>query len=914
MARTISQQALNVLAQKRGTEPVLIVGIQWKQGGAILLYSEKAIEGHEEVRPAILNMGVIDSTLAISLNETSDEINITLSDTDGHLKEIVNTVDIHKRDIYIWQWFPSLAWDEKFLVFQGKVNSPVSWKDSDRTLEFSGVSQLEDTEVGFTLEEGTFTEPDLDDLVGKIWPECFGTTIHKKAIRIDHKFTGSLGEAVGIADFALPRQASANEQIAQFLIGLQIFWAMMGGYLRFIGLKDQGDALIKKANQFGVQAVGFRQKASDILATYRAQLETERNSVRIIGGWEFPRGTLTLDIGGALFTGSFRGNQYDVDDNDADIFDIQQACHPALEEFCIECGEAIYQTAGTTFFGFTADDGTVQDCKILPYAEAFSYTQVTGDTGLIYTGNIPGETAGPFFAQAGASVKIHSAEPQRYIISITPGSGGINGTGVLKVAAFTTFETGERVLLDVPEDKYRVYRQSFGTVTATIVEVFDALSKAPAPAWEDTIYVTFHSSIGPNPVAIMQYLISRYSSFGIDGASFGRVRGRTGVYDMNFCVPGRKNIFTILKELTFMARCAIFLRNGKFHLVYLPDEPPLVHTFSESNVDTNSVEVSFTETEDLITSFTGTWEAHGAQDEKNKVILRYNIKKYGTHKFEFDYYAYNYIGGVIKSMTYWIIRRGNTWKTLKFNASLDALNAEVFDGVNLSFSHDYVSNGTVLGTVESADYAADNNTIEFAIWTGVRSGEMEAYDFAYPARVSQSLVFPTPIEQASGNAGGGTINNRAGGSFQRRGPKSGGGGINVQWNGDSGQGAGKRRNSDKGNPNPSDSGDKSPGSPKLKETGKYTGGNAPPPSPENGGGNINEPDDPWWIDIRKTKIYDSKTQGNCTFDTFFEEISSSTLYGKTSAKWKGDGEEGEFHFKWDGDGSKFGAGTAFLKD
>lgn len=913
MARSISPRVLDTLAKKRGTEPILIVGIQWKQGGSILLYAERAIEFHDEVRPTILEMGVIDSTLAISLNETSDEISFKLSDNDGHLKEIIDTTDIHKRTVYIWQWFPTLPWNEKFLVFQGQINSPITWKDSDRTLEFSSVSQLEDTEVGFTLEEGSFSDYSLDDLVGKVWPECFGTTIHKKAIRVDHKFTGSLGDSVGIADFTLPSQAGANNLIAQFAIELQIFWVMMGAYLRFIGLEEQGDALIEKGNQFGVQAAQYRQKAADITATWSAQKATERSSVRIVGGWEFPRGNLWLDIGGASFYGSFRGKQYDYDDDQADIFDIQKSCHPGLAEYCIDCGDPIYQTTGTTFLGFTDEEGQVHECKTIPYAEGYRVCQVTHDCFIIYTGNIIGETAGPFFAQAGASVKIISAEPQRYIISITPGSGGIGGTGVLKVAAFTTLDTGERVLLDVPEDYYRVYRQSFGSVSATIVETTDALSKYPSPAWEDTIYVTFRSSIGPNPVNIMQYLINRYSNFGVDGTSFGRVRAATGNYPMNFCVPDRKNIFTILKELTFMARCAIFLRNGKFHLVYLPAAPTAVHTFTEDNVDTNSIEVGFTETEDLITSFTGTWEAHGAQEDKNKVILRYNIKKYGTHKYEFDYYAYNYISGVIKSMTYWIIRRGNTWKTLKFNASLDSLNCEVFDGAYLNFSHDYVSDDQVLGLIESADYDAASNTIEFAIWSGVRAGEMEMYDFAYPQNVSQSLVFPTPIEQREGNAGGSTINNRSGGSFNRRGPRSGGG-LNVEWNDNDPYGDGGRKTSDKGSQHPSDQGDHGPGAPNTKQTGNYNHGSAPPPSPPVESGSINEPEQPWWIDIRKTKIYDSQTQGNCTFDTFFREISDNKLKGRTDAEWKGDGEEGEFHFKWDSEGSKFGAGTAFLKD
>lgn len=140
MARSISNDALAKLAQKRGVEPILIVGVSWA-GGSETLYADREIEGQEQVRPSILELGTVDSILAISQNETSEEVSVRLIDTDGAIKNIIDLHDIHKAGITIYQWFDGLAFNDRFTVFKGKINSPISWSEGDRTVAFSAVSQ-----------------------------------------------------------------------------------------------------------------------------------------------------------------------------------------------------------------------------------------------------------------------------------------------------------------------------------------------------------------------------------------------------------------------------------------------------------------------------------------------------------------------------------------------------------------------------------------------------------------------------------------------------------------------------------------------------------------------------------------------------------------------------------------------------
>ncbi len=895
MARTIPAQSLAKLTQTHGAEPVIMVDVTWLIDGVAIRYATKDVVAFSTVSGAdisipgkVQEIGSIDSVVAISLNETSEEFSLVLDDLDETIKGIIDFNDIMLRDVSVYQWFEGLNFEDRFLIFQGKINSPISWSETDRTVKFNVVSQLEDKDVGFSPDEGTF--PDLpDDMIGKLWPECFGTTLHEKAIQVDFKHRGTLADPLGLRDFTLSSTIQSHVVIGNFLTSLGILFSLAAGFAGLLGLEQQQESLQQKANGFFAQAGQKTQLILELNQTLTDQIATEVDSVRILGGEHFPRGPLRLNISGAICTGSFAGP---IDQPGSDIFNMSCQDHPERKNFHLTttpCGNP-----GCSF----------GQCKAFPSPEGFTITQVNGDISFIPTGNILGEQAGVFFAQGGASVTIASNEPLRYFVSITPGT-------VIKVAAFTTFESGERLLVDVPSNLYTVSVQSFGSVSVTVITVNNALSKL-TPSWEDTIYVTFESSVGPNPIDIMSYLINKYADIPPDTDSFAACREALVNYPMHFCLTRKKNIVTVLKELAFMARLAISIKNGAFFCRYLPAEPPSVFEFTEDTVLTQSIELQFTDTEELVTKYVGSWRAHGAQEEDNRFVIRYNVKKYGTHEESVDMYAFNYVSAIVKTLTFWINRRGHTWKKLKFNAALDALNVETFDGVTLNFDGDYAANETVLGCVEEGSYDPESNTMEFLIWTGVRSGDMTQFDLAYPQNVSVLLKFPDPIAEAAGNAGGDGPGNSAAGDINRKG---GAVNVNVQFEDNDPYSDGNRKKQDKGSNKPSDVDDNDPGRPVAFGGENVNFGGGPPATPAITDTNIQDTGEVFLIDIRTTEIADSENPGQVsTLDTFFREITDSKLKARTDATWKSDTNEAEFDFKFDGPGNKFGAGTAFLQD
>src|SRR5262245_11814584 len=135
--RSLSAEALTKIASKDGEESVLILGIAWNKGGTPVYYADRDIS--PTIEGKIQRLDAVDNILNISKNDTSSEIGVTLSDTDGTLKEILDTTDIHQRDAWVYQWFAGLDLDDKFLLFKGKISSPIEWNEGERTLSFSVV-------------------------------------------------------------------------------------------------------------------------------------------------------------------------------------------------------------------------------------------------------------------------------------------------------------------------------------------------------------------------------------------------------------------------------------------------------------------------------------------------------------------------------------------------------------------------------------------------------------------------------------------------------------------------------------------------------------------------------------------------------------------------------------------------------
>ncbi len=971
--RDLSAKALQKIAEQYGSEPINMLEISWSDDIPIQVYADI---NDNRIRGKILEISSLDNIINITDSADSQEITVVLDDTDGIIKAIMNANDIHKRDVWVKQWFKGLPFNDRFLLFRGKISSPVVWKEGDRTVSFTIISQLEDKEVGFSPEEGQF--PYIPkELIGQTWPLIFGTPLDVPAVQINQAVTGTTLQGVGIISGIEyhnikplggdpPDDRLAKIQIRHYRAVAKAW------HIDTIGmLEEQKNSIEATERSYIKRAKDLQKQIDEAKDEFRRRQNCARaqrnqtvtraankglgnNPLRILGGEDFPRGTITLEIGGGLFTGYF---------ND-DLFHIRSRTHPGNSKQARDQARQEQTGPGSNCEPpskpepYYFEDGipTVQsqiNGSYVPVKKGRSAVLVTSGKiePRIKVGGgprLPERSLIYFWAEAGSSVTLKSDLPMYYIVSTIPGT-------VLQVKAYKDFN-GEKRLVNVTD--YNVITATYGSITTVQVVLPDALTADPEQKWAgDDIYVTFESDVGPNIIDILTYLINNYSDLAIDDTSFSATRPKLLPFPANFAILDRKNIVEVLQEIAFQARCSLRISNGVFFLSYLPEEPTAVDTLTEADIENQSVSVTLTDTEDLVTKYTAEWRLSYAQEDLDKIVLRHNVNKYGIQEETYEYYIYNQPDIIFKVATFWLIRKSNSWKKFNCNVFLNKLNLETFDAVTLNFSTNYVSNTNVKAIIEKATFDSANQTIALECWVPIKAGSMVKYPFAWPADEEEDAEFPTQEEYDAGNAGGNGIGADAVGNLPI-------GQVSLDGNGPiyvGGPNVIFGPQTDTGDPYPTDSGfvaqslriDSTIGTVSgivkpilaldlnyISHSGLISRLGGPKTiilpleatlvvsSESNASGKVgtlkdilqfndDDTDSKLCIksDARVVDITDQKKFGKLNdIFTIAEDEEDNVLAIKTTAKYTDDEDVAEFDYEFDTEGEKWGAGTAFLKE
>jgi len=924
--RSISVAGLTQLAQRHGNEPITIVEIDWVVGKTTA-YADRTVAS---VPGRIIEVGELDDVVNVSGNSDSQELSLTLDDTDGTIKAILDTHDVHKRDARVYQYFTGLSLSDKFLLFSGKLSSPIVWNERDRTVKVTLLSQLEDREIGFSAEEGQFQYLPAE-MVSKPWPIIFGTVINNPCLPVTTAISGTTLTPVGILAgdqqmLSLPTSVWTDVDFHISVIrGNEELKHLKKVISCFSGIDD------RKAAQYQQQYDSLYEQLCDAVIDYNGRQECTRlrrqkkideanangtgdNPIKILGGEDFPQGrTVTIAIEGGLFTGTFSGTDFHVAASEnAELTAKAQGAYNAKIKDKDVCSLENTDLRNYWYWETPVPCGTGDfgnECVVTD--TVWLFTHVNEDAIMDRQPVIQ-----QFWVEPGASATLCANERKTYIASITPGT-------VLAVRAYKQVSSGSTRLVDVPTDLYTVTTATYGTIAAVQIELQKPLSHILDEGWQDDLYVTFQSSVGPNIADIVAYIVSQYTDLTCDTESFAHVRTKLTPFPASFPINDRKNVVQALQEIAFQARCAIWFSEGTVYLRYLPEEPTPVDTITESDVDAETgVEVELTPTETLVTKMVVNWHLRCATDDRPyTVTLRHNLKKYGTHEQTYDFYIFNQPDIIYKMATFWLIRKSNTWKRIKFTTPLHKLNLETFDAVTLDFDQPYVANGPITAIVESARYNSATNAIDFECLVPVVAGTMTKYPYFWPAALPASTPWPPQSDINAGYAGAGGIGSGASGSLPIGDtstiPSDGPvfvGGQNVVFG----------PHSDWGDRRPTDVGFAAQ---TTVSSGDYTGSNVQPRVPLDLTVDYSEPMVPLkdntaiagdlTIDIHRTKVYDTSSgeRQEGYLSSLVKKINEDgKLVLDGDALIAADDVEKSFDFKYDEEGDTLGAGTAFLQD
>lgn len=358
--------------------------------------------------------------------------------------------------------------------------------------------------------------------------------------------------------------------------------------------------------------------------------------------------------------------------------------------------------------------------------------------------NLPNNTQA-WIAQVGDRVTLDSDYQEVFVANILPST-------VHAVYAYNN-SGGLKRLQPVPTDYYEKNESySYGGYDCTTITLRQPL-KTIDSSWDDQIYVTLTSSVGPNVCDIMQWIIEKYTNGSIDTTTFAHVKTLQTNYPCHFALFDKRDAFQLLQDIAHQARCYIFNKFNVFYLRYIPEIPEPVATLTDSNIEETSMELTFTQTEDIVTKLVGTYYPDYSKTKPYQVIVRRNMTKYDLNERIEDYFIYNQRDLVYKSVTFWAIHYSNTYKFINVRVFLDNLLLETNDPVSIDIGRPLFANEVVTGIIKKATYDSSNNSVALSIWLPVLSGTMEYYKFAWPKDLTVDDVFPYPEDIVSGNAG-----------------------------------------------------------------------------------------------------------------------------------------------------------------
>ena len=450
-------------------------------------------------------------------------------------------------------------------------------------------------------------------------------------------------------------------------------------------------------------------------------------TLEIHNGGDFPQGvTTSIQVGDVVYTGVFSGETFTIETTDRMDAPTDNP----------DCEASTDWTLGYEKGGESEPDSLQQCATPTNQLELV----VVGGSSQAWKNLGEAESPGFRWLPAGTEVYLTSDATEVHVVSMTPGT-------IDAIYAYRTLGDVSQ-LTELPTDYYSVAYVDYGGYLVSEIHITRPLDSYNEN-WEDVIYAGFTSDIGPNPVAVLTWLVNNYTDFTIDTESFDSVEAALSNYPCNFYYAQKSNVLDVMQRIAYEARCALYVTDGVIKLKYLPAEPSSDRTITTADIKAGTFSYELTPTEELVTSSKVTWRPIGtsvlkATGAERSFTVESNVNKYGWSETEAAYETISNEDQAIKTATFWSIRNSNSWRKAKFTTTLQHLDLELFDCVTL----DIPQFPNVKTIVEGMIVDPTKGTIDFVVWTPVLSGTNQEYKWAWPALkgVEPYPVTPTDYE------------------------------------------------------------------------------------------------------------------------------------------------------------------------
>lgn len=172
--QTIPSALQTLLNTQYGIEPLLLIEMDF--GDGTKQYSTKE---WSTIYGAVQEFSDYQSAANSDSVATTSKVSVTFNDSTGYFKHIYDTVNMYSIPVTVY--LSAYGSSTHLLLFEGKIEDPISYNLDDKKLSFDIVSTLIDKDLGYvpTIEDIDVSDPNYNIfkycLNNQMWPEIFGT-------------------------------------------------------------------------------------------------------------------------------------------------------------------------------------------------------------------------------------------------------------------------------------------------------------------------------------------------------------------------------------------------------------------------------------------------------------------------------------------------------------------------------------------------------------------------------------------------------------------------------------------------------------------------------------------------------------------------------------------------------------------
>lgn len=609
-------------------------------------------------------------------------LDVVLSDYDGALKTIMDAGTLLDSAIEIQQSFD----DETAIdvLFAGKVTTPITWNESDRTIAFTIENGAQDVMLN--------DEDPVDDCEQEFMPFVFGDFLGVKGVN-------SAGGCRQVSKLLKPiMHTCINSQSGKITYA-------------------SGDLYVKNGQQiFGKEQISLLVDGTRFDGAFSDD-DDKTHFVLIEGGFNgaFRIGGITINARPSSATddmqeyinpslmwiseeaydlqGKFARLQYQTeywytvnsDDSWSPTTEGDPAGVKTVETVCtataingIQGLKVQLENPPLDRFGRPVLLGFEKDADILEIKGKMDFSWNPAPTyNYPYRWDIA----------AGSEVTLYGNNTVWYV----------NQTASQAVVAVYGQKDGR--ITKIPAEWYTVDLTGPTTIT------FDRNLMAKGNFQSNDIWVDLTSWVDSNNIAtVIKWLAENYcTGLTVDNTSYLIAKEAVSTLPCGFQVVGQKRSFDLMKELAYQGGLGLVVLNGKLYFKDITVAPTGTgeadYVVSMDKTEFRSCSITTNNETDVITHFIGTyWESNYPNDEQHRIVRVSDLKdKFKKKVMNYDFFAFNQKDCVIRVMEFYMQRFTNLWQQLKIKTFLTSLNVNPFDKVALDIPYSAGEFGIVTG-------------------------------------------------------------------------------------------------------------------------------------------------------------------------------------------------------------------------